>query len=224
MTVLLRTTKIKKITQKVGFHFYQIIKLEFLNHSLILESIRKHIPLQKEDELFLTSLLHEKKLRKKEILHHSGEIHTNSAFVLDGCLRSYSLDTNGFEHIVQFAPRGWWIADLSSLLSGKPGKMTIDAVEDSTVLLLKRTDQEKLFQHSPVFERYFRIIIENSVVAQHNRLLDYLSLTAQQRFQDFCQRYPTLVKTLPQKQIASYIGVTPEFLSKMKAGLLRQKT
>ncbi len=174
--------------------------------------------------MLLKNLLQEKKLRKKEVLHASGDVHTYSAFVLDGCLRSYSLDKDGFEHIVQFAPRGWWIADIYSLISRQAGKMTIDALEDSTVLLLKRADQELLFSKAPVFERYFRIIIENSVVAQHNRLMDYLSLTAQQRFQDFCLRYPTLVKTLPQKQIASYIGVTPEFLSKMKAGLLRQKS
>lgn len=169
-------------------------------------------------------LIEVKKLKKKESLHQAGEVHTYSAFVLEGCLRSFTIDSNGFEHIVQFAPRGWWIADIYSLVSRQAGKMTIDALEDSTVLVLKRSDQELLFNRAPIFERYFRIIIENSVVAQHNRLMDYLSLSAQQRFLDFCIRYPMLVKTLPQKQIASYIGVTPEFLSKMKAGLLRHKS
>jgi CRP-like cAMP-binding protein len=166
--------------------------------------------------------LEEKKLKKKQILVHENEISKFSTFVNKGCLRSYSVDRNGFEHILQFAPPGWWIADIYSLISKQPGKLNIDALEDCELLLLSRTNQEILFEKIPKFERFFRILTENSIAANHNRLLDYMGLNAQERYEVFCKRYPTLMQTLPQKQIASYIGVTPEFLSKMKAGLLRK--
>lgn len=195
-----------------------------MSSALLLESIKKHIALKKEEEELLLLLVQPKKLKRKEVLITGNEINQFSAFVLSGCLRSYSLDRNGFEHIIQFAPRGWWIADIHSLISGEKGKLSIDALEDSEMLLLKRSDQELLFKQAPVFERFFRIIIENSVAAQHNRLMDYLSLTAQERYEAFCKRYPSLMQTLPQKLIASYIGVTPEFLSKMRAGMLKKKS
>ena len=105
----------------------------------------------------------------------------------------------------------------------QPGNFNIDALEDSEVLLLAQQDQEKLYRDIPKFERFFRIITEKSLVASRQRLLDNLSLNARQRYEQFCKRYPTLIHCLPQKQIAAYIGVTPEFLSKMKAELLRKK-
>jgi CRP-like cAMP-binding protein len=194
-----------------------------MDFSLILQSVGRHIQLSDKEAAFFTALLQERKLKKKQFLVHENEINKFTAFVNSGCLRSYSVDRNGFEHILQFAPPGWWIADIYSLISRQPGKLNIDALEDSTVLLLNRTDQEALFEKVPKFERFFRILTENSIAANHNRLLDYMGLNAQERYEIFCKRYPTLMQSLPQKQIASYLGVTPEFLSKMKAGLLKKK-
>lgn len=195
-----------------------------MSPTLLLDSIKKHISLKKEDEDLLLALVTFKTLKRKEVLINANEVNQFSVFVLSGCLRSYSLDRNGFEHIIQFAPKGWWIADIYSLISGEPGKLWVDALEDSELLVLTRSDQEKLFKKAPVFERFFRIIIENSVASQHSRLMDYLSLSAQERYEAFCKRYPSLMQSLPQKLIASYIGVTPEFLSKMRAGLLKKKS
>ncbi len=194
-----------------------------MDHSLILKNLARHIQLTKKEEEYFISLLEEKKLKKKHFLVRENEHNTFTAFVTHGCLRSYSVDRNGFEHIVQFAPPGWWIAYIYSIISGEPGKLNIDALEDTEMFLLKRKDQEKLFDKNPKFERFFRILTENSIAANHSRLMDYMGLSAQERYEGFCQRYPTLMKSLPQKQIASYIGVTPEFLSKMKAELLRKK-
>jgi len=137
-------------------------------------------------------------------------------------LRGYTVDENGFEHILQFAPPDWWIADMYSLITQKSGNLNIDAIEDSEVLLLAKKDQEKLFADVPKFERFFRIITENSLVSSRQRLLDNMSLTAMQRYEVFCHHYPTLIECLPQKLIASYIGVTPEFLSKVKAQYFKQ--
>lgn len=194
-----------------------------MNRSLILQSISKHIQLTKKEEETFSSLLHEKKLKKRQFLVHENEFNAFTAFVTKGCLRSYSIDRNGFEHIIQFAPPGWWIADIASVISNQPGKLNIDALEDSEMFLLYRQDQLSLFESIPKFERFFRIITENSIAANSHRLIDYMGLSAQERYFTFCNRYPTLMQTLPQKQIAAYIGVTPEFLSKIKAEYLKKK-
>lgn len=195
-----------------------------MNSTLLLQNVAKHITLSKEEERDFLSLLKERTLRKRQLLVHENEVSQFTAFVTRGCLRSYSIDQNGFEHILQFAPPGWWIADIYSLISRQPGKLNIDALEDSDVLILMRSDHEQLFERIPKFERFFRIIMENSIAASHSRLLDSMGLSAPERYDIFCKRYPTLMQTLPQKQIASYLGVTPEFLSKMKRELLRKKT
>jgi CRP-like cAMP-binding protein len=193
-----------------------------MDYSLILKNISKHINLTKDEEKYFVSLLKEKTFKKKQFYLHENEVCQHSVFVTKGCLRGYTIDQNGFEHILQFAPPDWWIADMYSLISQKPGNLNIDAIENSEVFLLSKKDQEKLFIEIPKFERFFRIITENSLVTNRQRLLDNMSLTAQQRYAAFCEHYPTLIECLPQKLIASYIGVTPEFLSKVKAEYFKQ--
>jgi CRP-like cAMP-binding protein len=191
-------------------------------HSII-ANVSKHIRLSTEEQAYFLSILQPKSLKKKQLLLREGEICKASAFVLKGCLRAYTTDNNGFEHILQFAPADWWIADMYSLITQQPSTLSIDAVEDTEILLLQRTSQEQLFIDVPAFERFFRLITEKALVTARRRVLDTLSLTAQQRYENFCKQYPTLIHTLPQKQIASFIGVTPEFLSKMRKELLRSK-
>jgi CRP-like cAMP-binding protein len=191
-------------------------------HELILHNIAKHIALEPAEQGHFLSLLTTKKIKKKQFLLRENDVCRNSAFVALGCLRGYTVDANGFEHILQFAPPDWWIADMYSLISGQPGHLNIDALEDTEVLLLSKKDQEQLYHDIPKFERFFRIITENSLVANRQRVIDNLSLSAQARYTQFCSHYPTLINKLPQKQIAAYIGVTPEFLSKMRGDLQRQ--
>ena len=193
-----------------------------MNHKLILNNISKHISLDKEEEKFFISLLESRKVKRKEFLLQTGDICRHSAFVTDGCMRAYTIDENGFEHILQFAPPDWWIADMYSLITQKPGNLFIEAMEESEMLLLPKEEQEKLYVGIPKFERFFRIITENSLVSSRQRVMDNLSLTAMQRYEKFCSAYPTVFNTIPQKHIAAYIGVTPEFLSKLKAERERQ--
>ena len=193
-----------------------------MDYPIILQNIAKHIQLTKDEEKIFIALLKEKQLKKKQFYLRENEVCLHSVFVTKGCLRGYTVDENGFEHILQFAPPDWWIADMYSLITQKPGNLNIDAIEESEVLLLSRKDQEKLFTDVPKFERFFRIITENSLVTSRQRLLDNMTLPAQQRYAAFCGHYPTLIECLPQKMIASYIGVTPEFLSKVKAEYLKQ--
>jgi len=107
------------------------------------------------------------------------------------------------------------------LLSQKPGNLFIEVLEDAEVVLLSKENQELLYRKIPKLERFFRILTENSLVANQERLMDNLSLTAEERFEKFCKKYPTLLQKIQQKQIASYLGVTPEFYSKMKSRLLK---
>lgn len=182
---------------------------------LLLKGVRKHISLTTEEETFFTSLFQKKLVRKKQFLLQEGEVAKYTFFVNEGCLRSYSIDKNGFEHILQFAPPGWWITDMHSLTTQQPATLYIDVIFDGEVLAIAKEDIDKLFDKLPKFNRYFRILAENSLVTYQRRLIDNLSLSALERYEGFCKYYPSLIETLPQKQVAAYIGVTPEFLSKM---------
>lgn len=180
-------------------------------------NIEKHIRLTNEEKAQFVSVLKPKILKKKNFLLHENQVCTHATFVLSGCLKAYTVDDNGFEHIIQFAPADWWVTDMYSFITQKPGNIIIECIENCEVVLLSRNDQLKLFDDIPQFERYFRIITEKSLVAYRRRLMDNMSLTAAERYTGFCERYPTLITKLPQKLIASYIGVTPEFLSKMRS-------
>jgi CRP-like cAMP-binding protein len=190
--------------------------------SLILKNIEKHILLKPDEQAFFLSLLKTQTIRRRQFLLHRGEICKHSAYVVSGCLRGYTIDDNGFEHVLNFAPTDWWIADMASLITQQPGFLNIDALEETHVLLLSKIDQERLYEQVPSFERYFRLITERSLVSFQQRTLHNLSLTAQERYLTFCKTYPSLIHAIPQKYIASYIGVTPEFLSKMRSDMSRK--
>jgi CRP-like cAMP-binding protein len=191
-----------------------------MSANLIIDSITRHIQLSAHEQQHFLSLLQSRTYKRKQFILQEGQICKNSTFVTKGCLRGFTVDQNGLEHIINFAPVGWWIADMYSLLTQKPATLNIEASEDAEVLLLSKLNQEKLYQDIPKFERFFRIITENSLVAYQQRTIDSLSLTAEERYNNFCKRYPSLVNTLPKKHIASYIGVTPEFFSRMKHKML----
>jgi CRP-like cAMP-binding protein len=190
--------------------------------SMIIQNISKHISLTPEEELFFLSKTETKQVKAKTILQHAGEVCKESYFVNSGLLRSFNINDNIVEHVLSFACEGWWISDMYSLLSQKTGNLFIEVLEDAEVVVLSKENQEQLYLEIPKLERFFRILIENSLVANQERLMDNLSLTAEERFDKFCKKYPTLIQKVPQKQIASFIGVTPEFFSKMKSRLLRK--
>lgn len=194
-----------------------------MDFQLLLQHISKYISLTNEEESILKSFLHSKKIKKKHFLLQEGEVNKSATFVTAGILRIYSIDKNGFEHILQFAPPGWWIGDMKSMLTLQPATLNIDALEDTEVLWMSKKDLEKLYTAVPKFERFFRILAENSIAAHQQRLVNNLSLSAAERYTNFCRLYPSLIQSLPQKQVASYIGVTPEFLSKMLNNLSGKK-
>ena len=189
---------------------------------LILENIAKHVSLTPEEQAHFLSKLETTTYKTKTILLNAGEVCKHSYFVNSGILRSFNINDNIVEHVLSFACQGWWMSDMYSFFSQKPGQLFIEVLEDAEVVSLSKENQEQLYHDIPKLERFFRILIENSLVANQQRLMDNLSLTAEERFEKFTTKYGTLVHKVPQKQIASFIGVTPEFFSKMKARLLKK--
>jgi CRP-like cAMP-binding protein len=190
--------------------------------SLILQNIEKIVSLSDLEKETILSKIEVKQYAAKTVLLNAGEVCKHSYFVNSGILRSFNINDNIVEHVLQFACEGWWIGDMYSLITQKPGNLYVEVNEDAEVVLLSKENQEILYQEIPKLERFFRILTENSLVANQERLMDNLSLSAEERFEKFCTKYPTLIQKVPQKQIASYIGVTPEFFSKMKAKMLKK--
>ncbi len=160
-----------------------------------------------------------RKIRKKQFILQEGEACKHITFVTSGCLRSYTVDRRGEEHVIQFAIEDWWISDLQSFLSGKPATYTIDALEDSEVLMLEKESRDRMLESVPKLERYFRLLQEANYVASHHRIEEALSASAEERYLDFMKTYPTLFERIPQNQIASYLGITPQSLSRIRKEL-----
>lgn len=190
--------------------------------NLLLKNITKHVTLTPQEEERVLSLTEVQTFKAKTILLKEGDVCTQSYFVTKGILRSYTIDENGVEHVVSFACPEWWIADMYSYLSQRPGQIFIEVNEDAEVLILTKENQERLYTEVPKMERFFRILIENSLIANQKRLLNNFTFTAEARYDIFTKKFQSILPYLPQKQIASYIGVTPEFFSKMKSKMLRK--
>jgi len=194
-----------------------------MNTELILTNISKHIDLNADEKKFFVSLLEPGSLKRRTIYLEQGTVCKDSAFVIDGALKSYTVDGNGKEHILSFATRDWWISDLYSLISGKPAILNIETIADTEVLMLSRKNQQALYKKVPKFERFFRILVENALVASQQRLIDNMSSTAEERYLRFIKKYPSIPYCVPQHSIASYLGITPEFLSKIRSRLAGRK-
>ena len=190
--------------------------------ALILQNIAKHVALTPEEEALFLSKTTTQKHKAKSVLLHAGKVADSTYFVNSGILRSFNINDNIIEHVLHFACEGWWMGDMYSYISRKPGNLFIEVLEDSELEIISLENREELFEKIPKLERFFRILTENSLVAHQERLMDNLSLTAEERFEKFCKKYSALMQRIPQKQIASYIGVTPEFFSKMKSKMLRK--
>jgi len=190
-------------------------------YSLILKNIARHVQLTAEEETYFTSLLVAKRVRKKQFLIVAGEECRYEYFVNKGCLKQYYLDDKGQEHILSFAPEEWWISDMYGFINQQPALTTIEALEDTEVFAIEKSKFEELVQQIPCIERFFRIILQRALVSHQRRIIESMSLGSAGRYKNFVQQYPSLEQRLSQRQIAFYLGVTPESLSRMKAGLVK---
>jgi CRP-like cAMP-binding protein len=191
------------------------------------DTLRSHIlnrvKLTDEEFTLATTFFIPKKVRRRQFLLQAGDVCKYVAFVSKGCLRSYSIDEKGEEHIVQFAIEGWWISDMKSFLTNQPAIYNIDALEDSEVLLIERTNQDKLCIAVPGCEHYFKLLMETNNSTATIRISDLIGTSAESRYLAFINTYPEIVQRVPQNQIASYLGIAPQSLSRIRKELTEKK-
>jgi CRP/FNR family transcriptional regulator, anaerobic regulatory protein len=174
------------------------------------------IPLNNEEKLLVTEFFKPRLYRKKQFVLQEGDICNQFNFIVRGCLRMYKVDEKGNTHILQFAAENWWLSNIGSFHERKPSELDIDAMEDTMVLQISHENLLSLYIKAPKFDRIFRVLIENSFVSLQKRLLQNISSTAEERYLTFLDNYAHLANRLPQTQIASFLGISPEFLSRLR--------
>ncbi len=182
----------------------------------LLTHLRNYISLHEAEEKILLSYLNFQSIKKKEHLLTEGNICNANHFILKGCLRMYNNTDEGTEQIVQFAIDNWWITDYNSLDLQKPSIFNIQAIENSEIAFLKKDIQEELFKKLPQLERYFRIILQRAFAASIMRIQYIFNQSGEERYRHFNSAFPDFIQRVPQYMLASYLGFTPEFLSKIR--------
>lgn len=188
----------------------------------LLNYFNKIIALNNEEKQLVTEKFQPRLYRKRQYILQEGDVCKQMNFVVRGCLRMFAIDDKGNTHILQFAAENWWITDISSFYERKNSKLNIDALEDTMVLQISFENLTSLYNQAPKFNRIFRVLIENSHVALQKRLLQNISSTAEERYLSFIQTYPQLSNRIPQTQIASYLGITPEFVSRIRNNQIKK--
>lgn len=179
----------------------------------ILTHIRRHIlPGDAEITIFL-DLLQPVQVGRRDVLLREGQACRYLYFIEEGALRAFFAGPRGKEHTIMFAVSDWWITDMYCYLNQLPAMVSIEALQDTQLLQLERSRFDTLLQEAPVFEKFFRILMQNAYTREQLRVIQSLSLPAEDRYENFLNKYPHIAALLTQKQIASYLGVTPEFLS-----------
>ena len=188
-------------------------------YDLILKNVHRFIELTPEEKKLFISLLKPKKVYKRQLLFQEGNIAHYQYFVTKGCLRTYFIDNKGQEHNVQFAIEDWWTGDMHGFLTQKESRFNIIAIEDSEMLSIDRPSMEELYQKVPKFNIYFRQLLQNAFISFQDRILSGMSETAEERYVNFRKKYPSMDKRIPQNQIASFLGITPESLSRVRKNM-----
>jgi CRP-like cAMP-binding protein len=160
-----------------------------------------------------------KKLKKRQFFLQEGDVCKYAGFITKGCLKTYSIDKNGDEHVFQIAIEGWWVSDMYSHLTGEPATFTIEALEECELLILDLEARETIFKQIPNYERFHRILLERNYLATQRRVNSMLSSSAEERYLAFINKYPQIVQRVPQLVIASYLGIAPESLSRIRKHL-----
>jgi CRP-like cAMP-binding protein len=192
-------------------------------YELFFQKFNEKVSLNAEEEEIIKTYLTPKKLRRKQYLLQAGDVCKVIAFVEKGVLREYSLGENGNEHIIQFALEGWTISDLYSFLTGESATYNIDALEDAELVLISKSAHEELLQKVPKYEIYTRMQLTGAYLAMQKRLTSMISLSLEERYGNLTSIYPNIVQRVPQHMIASYMGLKPETLSRVRRKISTSK-
>ena len=199
----------------------------YLHNFVMFEKLRAYCSQRatftEEEFALMESLFIPKRLHKRDFLLREGEVSKYGAFVVKGCLRSYSVDNKGREHILQFSPEEWWTGNMESYKSGMPSKYFIDAIETTDVLLQDASGFEKVMEAVPTFASMFHSGIQKSSSVKDERIIAALSSTAEERYLSFLERYPTIAQRVPQHMLASYLGISPETLSRVRKQITKKR-
>jgi CRP-like cAMP-binding protein len=192
-----------------------------MNNELIVSNIRQYIPLDQPEIEYLSSVLIPRPFKQGELIVKAGEQARYLIFANAGYLMTYYTDADGVDHVIQFASDGWWSGDVYSLSEEPVTRYSTKGLSVGEALLLPRPAHQQLLEKYPRFERYFRIMFQKGLLRQQLRYIEAHATSAEERYLSFARSYPTLMRDVPQKYIASYLGITPEFLSKVRGRLTR---
>lgn len=187
---------------------------------ILISHIQNKVSLTEEEKTELQSFFSVKKLKKKQYLLQEGDVCKCLSFVNKGLLKSYFTDEKGGENINMFAFEGWWISDFKSFINQEKAVLNIDAVEETELLMITLQDYDKLMLKIPVMDRYFRILYQNSLVTKDYRLIASNSYTAEEKYLQLVQKNPEMIKRVPHNLIASYLGLAPETISRIRKKIL----
>lgn len=185
----------------------------------LFQHITQYAPLSPHEKETIASKVSQRKFLKGQFVVQAGDVCSHQSYVLSGCLKSFSIDDEGQEHIVSFALENWWTGDLGSFITQNPADYHVQCIEASELIQFSSHNMEVLFSEVPALERFFRITIQNAYVAAQRRVVDGMSFNAKEKYLHFEAKYPELIQRVPQYLIASYLGITPQFLSKIKRQL-----
>jgi len=188
----------------------------------MLSHIESLINLNESEKEYFISLLKFKRVRKRQYILQMGDVCRYETFIIKGCLRSYFADEGDVEHVVMFGIENSWIGDGLSLSTGSPSAINIDALEDSEVFQIDKVSLEELYKRIPAFERFFRIKFQQAFIAEQQRVICNFTKSAQDRYLTFLERFPNLEQRISQRQIASFLGITPQFLSQVRSLAFRK--
>lgn len=187
-----------------------------MSYELLEKNIEKHVQFSGEELTTYCSYFKPKSISKKDFLLKQGELCRFEGFVTKGCFRLFTIGREGNEHVLYFAAKDWWVTDIDSFTNQIPAHLSIQALEDSEVLLISKTDKEHLYNAMPKVEKLFRIMTQKTLVALQRRLIQNHSFTAEERYRYFISTYPEIAQRLTNRQIAAYLGITHEFVSKIR--------
>ena len=188
-------------------------------YELFFKSFNEKVSLTPEEQDRITTYLKPRKIRKKQYLLQEGDVCKSIAFVEKGALRAYSIDDSGAEHIIQFALEGWTISDLYSFLTEEAATYNIDALEDSEVILISRVAHYEMLEKIPKYQSYILHLITGAYLAMTRRLTSVISNSSEERYETISELYPNILQRVPQHMIASYMGLKPETLSRVRRKL-----